>query len=91
MPTSGPASMSARAPVLVLGLGNPLLRDDGVGIELLNQLAKVQGRWNESTVVAENLDAALGKAQNVVDAMLADLRERKREGDPYVSGGPGAD
>lgn len=29
-----------RAPILVLGIGNTLLRDDGVGVELLAQLAR---------------------------------------------------
>jgi len=31
-------SAEGRAPVLVLGLGNPLLADDGVGLELLRRL-----------------------------------------------------
>ena len=33
-------------PVLVLGLGNMLLSDDGVGPALLEQLAKLESRWD---------------------------------------------
>jgi hydrogenase maturation protease len=33
-------------PILVLGLGNMLLSDDGVGPALLEQLAVYEGRWN---------------------------------------------
>lgn len=33
-------------PILVLGLGNMLLSDDGVGPVLLEQLAVSEGRWN---------------------------------------------
>ena len=32
-----------RRPILVLGLGNPLLRDDGVGLELLGRLRRRLG------------------------------------------------
>lgn len=35
----------ARAPILVLGLGNPLLGDDGVGLRLLEELGSEAGRW----------------------------------------------
>jgi len=35
-----------RAPILVLGLGNLLLSDDGVGPALLDQLAASGERWN---------------------------------------------
>ena len=38
-------SSAARAPVLVLGLGNPLLGDDGVGLRLLEELLRDAGRW----------------------------------------------
>ncbi len=34
-----------RAPVLVLGLGNPLLRDDGVGLRLLEGLQAHAAPW----------------------------------------------
>ncbi len=37
--------MPHRAPVLVLGIGNTLLRDDGTGIELLASLSKQSDRW----------------------------------------------
>jgi len=33
-------------PILVLGLGNMLLSDDGVGPALLEQLANSEGRWS---------------------------------------------
>lgn len=33
-------SQSARAPTLVLGLGNPLLRDDGVGLRVLAEVER---------------------------------------------------
>ena len=36
-----------RAPILVLGLGNMLLSDDGVGPALLNQLADYDARWKD--------------------------------------------
>ena len=36
-----------RAPILVLGLGNMLLTDDGVGPALLNQLADSGERWSD--------------------------------------------
>lgn len=34
------------APILVLGLGNMLLSDDGVGPALLQQLAETENSWN---------------------------------------------
>lgn len=34
-----------RAPVLVLGLGNPLLGDDGAGLRMLEELSRDAGRW----------------------------------------------
>jgi hydrogenase maturation protease len=37
--------MAGTAPVLVLGLGNPLLGDDGVGLRLLERLAADEQRW----------------------------------------------
>jgi hydrogenase maturation protease len=36
-----------RAPILVLGLGNMLLSDDGVGPALLNHLADSGARWKD--------------------------------------------
>lgn len=42
-PDSG--SVAARAPILVLGLGNILLGDDGVGPALLEQLANSENCW----------------------------------------------
>ncbi|HVM74201.1 MAG TPA: hydrogenase maturation protease [Candidatus Saccharimonadales bacterium] len=36
-----------RAPILVLGLGNMLLTDDGVGPALLTQLANSDERWRD--------------------------------------------
>ncbi len=33
-----------RAPILVLGIGNPLLKDDGIGIELLTRLTEQNRR-----------------------------------------------
>ena len=36
-----------RAPILVLGLGNMLLTDDGVGPALLNQLGDPSERWSD--------------------------------------------
>jgi len=38
-------SVSGPAPVLVLGLGNLLLSDDGVGPALLQQMSETEGRW----------------------------------------------
>jgi hydrogenase maturation protease len=37
--------MEASAPVLVLGVGNSLLRDDGVGLRLLSELSRESGEW----------------------------------------------
>jgi hydrogenase maturation protease len=37
--------MSRRAPILVLGLGNSLLSDDGTGVRLVALLAEQAGRW----------------------------------------------
>jgi len=34
-----------RAPILVLGLGNTLLSDDGIGPALLQQMAEDESRW----------------------------------------------
>jgi hydrogenase maturation protease len=42
--TGGPERTEGRPPVLVLGLGNLLLRDDGVGLELLARLQRVTGQ-----------------------------------------------
>ncbi len=36
-----------RPPILVLGLGNTLLSDDGLGPTLLNQLAESDARWKD--------------------------------------------
>ena len=43
-----PAESETRAPVLVLGLGNLLLQDDGVGLRLLELVAAQE--WNEAAV-----------------------------------------
>ena len=40
-----PTSRSGRAPILVLGLGNMLLSDDGVGPALLQQMSETESRW----------------------------------------------
>lgn len=37
-----------RAPVLVLGVGNTLLNDDGAGIELVNRLSAQSDRWGDA-------------------------------------------
>lgn len=48
-PDHGPASATGvgtePAPILVLGLGNQLLNDDGVGPALIEQLAASSSRW----------------------------------------------
>lgn len=67
-----------RAPILVLGLGNTLLGDDGVGPALIEQLLQEDHRWKDQT---EFLDggtqglALLGhlsgrEAIIIVDALL---------------------
>lgn len=45
MPT--PGSASATPPVLVLGLGNLLLGDDGLGLQLLDELSKAR-QWGDN-------------------------------------------
>jgi hydrogenase maturation protease len=58
-----------RAPVLVLGLGNILLSDDGVGPAVLHQMAAEQPRWHGEV---EFLD---GGTQGL--ALLAHLSGRR--------------
>ena len=72
--TTGSANDSpAPAPVLVLGLGNPLLADDGVGLVLLARLQSITElesvlRWLEvSNVTVGEQMTALGAN---VDGML---------------------
>lgn len=55
-------------PVLVLGLGNLLLSDDGVGLRLLDELSQEAGEWGERV---EFLD---GGTQGL--ALLAQISER---------------
>jgi hydrogenase maturation protease len=57
------------APILVLGLGNMLLSDDGVGPALLQQLSENEGRWKG---VVEFLD---GGTQGL--ALLGHLSGRR--------------
>jgi hydrogenase maturation protease len=45
--TNDPTQSQGRAPILVLGLGNLLLTDDGVGLTLLEQLQRSRD-WGES-------------------------------------------
>jgi hydrogenase maturation protease len=42
-----------RAPVLVLGLGNPLLGDDGAGLRILEELSRDAGRWREAVELVD--------------------------------------
>lgn len=44
--TDNSTAFFGRAPVLVLGLGNILLRDDGVGLTLLDQLQRLRN-WGD--------------------------------------------
>jgi hydrogenase maturation protease len=45
MPTSGSVEPGQTAPVLLLGLGNPLMADDGAGQELLSKLESHASTW----------------------------------------------
>ena len=40
-------SLWKRAPLLVLGLGNTLLGDDGLGPALIEQLSQEEDRWKD--------------------------------------------
>lgn len=59
------------APILVLGLGNLLLRDDGVGLELMRRLAERRAEF-AGDVEVEFVD---GGTQGV--ALLGHLEERR--------------
>ena len=48
MQTSGSVEPSVTAPVLLLGLGNPLMADDGAGQELLAKLSSLASAWGPS-------------------------------------------
>jgi len=54
MPIPGSAKTK---PILVLGVGNLLLRDDGAGLELLSCLRRDAGRWGDAV---EFLDGGTG-------------------------------
>lgn len=45
MQTNGSVEPLQTAPVLVLGLGNPLMADDGAGQELLSKLSSLASAW----------------------------------------------
>ena len=45
MRTSGSVESGQTAPVLLLGLGNPLMADDGAGQELLSKLSSLASAW----------------------------------------------
>ncbi len=57
-----------RAPVLVLGVGNILLGDDGAGIDLVNQMPRLSAGWNGAVEFLE------GGTQGL--ALLGDLDGR---------------
>jgi hydrogenase maturation protease len=42
-----------RAPILVVGVGNILLKDDGAGIELVNRLSAQADRWGDEVEFLE--------------------------------------
>ena len=42
-----------RAPILILGVGNTLLRDDAVGIELVNRLSSQSNTWGDAVEFLE--------------------------------------
>lgn len=50
--------MGTRAPLLVLGVGNVLLRDDGVGVYLAQELSKLS--WPSSVEVVDGGTLGLG-------------------------------
>jgi hydrogenase maturation protease len=70
---------SSRAPVLVLGIGNILLRDEGVGVHLVRTLANQPGPdgvelLDGGTAGADLLDAVSDRQKLiVVDALDADV------------------
>lgn len=47
MQTSGSVESRTAPPVLVLGLGNPLMGDDGAGQELLAKLSSLASTWGK--------------------------------------------
>jgi len=93
MPISGPVSVTAlnmtgRAPVLVLGLGNPLLRDDGVGLEMLRRLAMNEAVWDGQVEFLDGgtqgltLLSAIGGRESLV--VLDAIRTGSPAGTPHV-------
>jgi len=40
-----------RRPIVVLGLGNPLMADDGIGVELVERLAQEAGRYPAADII----------------------------------------
>jgi hydrogenase maturation protease len=42
------SNLGGRAPVLVIGVGNVLLKDDGAGIELVNRLSAQSNEWGNA-------------------------------------------
>jgi hydrogenase maturation protease len=47
MQTNGSVEPNVTAPVLLLGLGNPLMSDDGAGQELLSRLSARASEWGD--------------------------------------------
>jgi len=69
-------SVSARPPILVLALGNPLLRDDGVGIELLRRLRERRAEGHIGfTDAIDEIEFVDGGTQGV--ALLGLLAHRR--------------
>ena len=83
--------MTFRAPVLVLGLGNPLMRDDGVGLEMLRRLSTSQPAWSEQVEFLDGgtqglvLLGAIGGRRSLV--ILDAIRMGSPAGTPHVFAG----
>lgn len=92
MPINGPANaMTFRAPVLVLGLGNPLMRDDGIGLEMLRRLSANEPAWTSQVEFLDGgtqglvLLSAIGGRRSLV--ILDAIRTGAPAGTPHVFSG----
>ncbi len=58
---------------LVLGLGNPILIDDGVGIYVIREMA-THCQWNDVTFGEGCTSAVTAAIPRAVEAVLAELK-----------------
>ena len=79
-----PAAVSASRGLLVVGVGNPLREDDGVGIVLVRRLHE---RYGERLATRELFTADLGLAEELAEVeelLVVDALAKARPGKPFV-------